>query len=377
MEPGSGDLAIDLAPAVTGGSRQRRSARRTASTESSVVKSTFSLLVFLAALTALAPAARADFEGLEFEVVATNQYLDGRYCGVVRVYGKLSQPDQQLVVAYGNTGQALELHTTDPLGFYQNPFGADLATQVSPAALLLDPLCAYDSWVTVGLDVGQSGTLMTVGVDWTGFNSGGSVVSDNGAWFTLPDEPNALPVNGRVLIAQLSCAMGTVLHGRLNFQGRQPDPSDPSGHITWDASFVDFSVPVSTTGTDTFSISLAAGGTQEIRLAAGAAHASEPYLVLSTGSGIVPGFPLGGFLLPLNVDSVTLFGLEHVNQPPFASTMGLLGPQGTASAWLTIPAGSPPGLAGVSLHHTWFAWGPGGLTDVTIVGDPTLLQLSP
>lgn len=335
------------------------------------------LFLALPLFSLLAPAARADFQGLDVVVVATDLTLDGRQCGMVRIYGMLSEPDDQLVVAYGDTGKTLELATTDPAGFYQNPLGADLATQISPLASTIDPLVAFDSWVTIGLDAADTGTLLDVGIDWNPFHAGGAILTSNGAWLTLPDEPNVFPVNGRVLLAQLTCGMGTVVHGTLNLQGRHPDAGAPSGFSTWDASLLDFSVPVSTTGSDTSGISLSAGGTQELRLAGGAAHAAQGYLVLATGSGTSPGVPFGGAILPINPDAYTNFGLVHLNLPPYTDTLGLLDAQGTSTATLSLPPGSPAALVGATLHHTWFAWGAGGLTDVTIVGAPVALQFLP
>ena len=334
----------------------------------------------IAALTALVlcvPSAHADFLGLEVDVVVTDVLLDGRPCGMLRIYGRLSAPDDQLVVAYGNTGQLLELSTTDPFGFYQNPLGANLATQISAVAPSIDPFVLYDSWVTVGLDMAQSGTLLDVGIDWSPFEAGGSITTDNGTWLSLPDEPNVFPIDGRVLLAQVTCGMGSVVHGTFNLQGRSPDAANPNGFSTWDAPSLDFSVPMSTTGASTQSLSLSAGGTQQLHLAGGAAHAGQTYLVLVTGSGTAPGFPFGGALLPLNPDAFTSLGLVLVNQAPWANTLGILDAQGTASASLTLQAGSPASLAGTTLHHTWFAFGAAGLSDVQIVGQAVPLQLLP
>ena len=101
-------------------------------------------------------------------------------------------------------------------------------------------------------------------------------------------------------------------------------------------------------------ISAGAGGTQSLFLAAGAEHQGRPYLLLGSASGTSPGFPLGGHVLPLNVDAYALYTLAHPNQAPLSGSFGTLDASGGASAAFVLPPGSPASLAGLALNHAYF-----------------------
>ena len=113
-------------------------------------------------------------------------------------------------------------------------------------------------------------------------------------------------------------------------------------------------------------ISVTSGGAQTMVLNAGAANAGSFYWILGSLSGTSPGIDLGGgLILPVNVDEY--FGIT-VNQPfnpAFTTFLGLLGPDGTATAALTLPPGSDPGFAGLQLHHAYIAGAVAGVIDYT------------
>lgn len=102
---------------------------------------------------------------------------------------------------------------------------------------------------------------------------------------------------------------------------------------------------------DVPSLSLAAGGAQNLNLEAGAMHAGDFYLILGSASGTSPGLPVDGVTLPLNVDSYLLLSLSSAGSGLFQGTLGFLDATGSASASLQLPAGSDPSLAGLTLHH--------------------------
>lgn len=99
------------------------------------------------------------------------------------------------------------------------------------------------------------------------------------------------------------------------------------------------------------------------------------YLVLGSLSGTAPGTALGPVTVPLNLDAYTLFSIELANQAPFAKTLGTLDASGAAAAVITLPAGSNPGLAGLSLHHAFVTLGAG--PGVSFASNPVALQLKP
>ncbi|QDU69690.1 FG-GAP repeat protein [Engelhardtia mirabilis] len=103
------------------------------------------------------------------------------------------------------------------------------------------------------------------------------------------------------------------------------------------------------------SISIAAGGTVDFALGAGATHAAELYVLLGSLSGTAPGLPVDGLVLPLNVDGYLLQTLGGGG--PLVAGIGLLDGAGAGSASLTIPAGAlPTALAGATVHHAFAAF---------------------
>jgi len=100
-------------------------------------------------------------------------------------------------------------------------------------------------------------------------------------------------------------------------------------------------------------IPVASGSSVVFGLHAGAANGGRPYLLAGTGSGTVPGFPLGAVTLPINFDAVTLFVLENTNTPFFANFFGVTGPTGEASAAIALPPLGNPSVVGVVLHFAY------------------------
>ena len=97
-------------------------------------------------------------------------------------------------------------------------------------------------------------------------------------------------------------------------------------------------------------LSIGAGGTQNLVLDAGPAHAGNLYLVLGSASGTAPGFP-GPPALPLNPDSYLTFSLVNPNTL-ISNSLSFLDAGGKAHPAFGLPAGTiSPSLAGVTLHH--------------------------
>ena len=92
-------------------------------------------------------------------------------------------------------------------------------------------------------------------------------------------------------------------------------------------------------------------------------HAGLSYWVLGTASGTTPGTPLGPVTLPLNLDPYMAYTVTTPNTAPLINSMGTLDAEGIAKAQFVIPAGCPPSLLGLTLHHA------------AIVFDATSIQL--
>ena len=103
------------------------------------------------------------------------------------------------------------------------------------------------------------------------------------------------------------------------------------------------------------SISLGTGGTQSLDIDFGPAHGNEFYLVLGSGSGWSPGFPLGGGQVPLSWDPYTNYTLISPNSGLMPGSLGVLSSQGDATATLTLPAVSNPAWVGLRLYHAAIA----------------------
>jgi hypothetical protein len=99
-------------------------------------------------------------------------------------------------------------------------------------------------------------------------------------------------------------------------------------------------------------ISQAAGGTHNLYLNAGAAHAGQVYVVAGSASGTAPGTPVGLFTVPLNVDWYTDMTLQNANLLPFLNTFNVLNADGRATAGIAIPP-AVPGITGVVVHHAY------------------------
>ena len=170
-------------------------------------------------------AAQSSFVQLGYDVVGQNT-VDGMT--TYRVWAEFADPTEQLVAVYGFDSVPMAIHTTT--AFYQNPLGGALAAGTNPAVLPVDPLLAYDSWLTIG-GTDNTADVSTIGLDFADFEgSGGSIVADDvngGSVFIYPDlEPAAFPdADGHVLIAQLTTDGEVDL--TVNLQTRLADGSNP------------------------------------------------------------------------------------------------------------------------------------------------------
>lgn len=99
------------------------------------------------------------------------------------------------------------------------------------------------------------------------------------------------------------------------------------------------------------SLTASAGGSIHFDLEAGSARARHSYVIVGSMSGTTPGFDLGAFHVPLNIDGYTLGLLSSVGAGPFADWVGVFDAGGGASANLALPPLAS--LAGITLHHAY------------------------
>ena len=129
----------------------------------------------------------------------------------VRMYIQTENADDFISAVAGDEVNPTGIRTST--SFYQNVLGGSTANNYNALLEAADPLVAYDSWVTIGIDQMPDGpageaAVTTVG-DWAGAFEGGDdlLINDffGGSWFTT--YPNTAAVAGadnRVLLGQFT-----------------------------------------------------------------------------------------------------------------------------------------------------------------------------
>ncbi|MDG1766076.1 MAG: hypothetical protein P8H98_04735, partial [Flavobacteriales bacterium] len=180
--------------------------------------------LFIILLMAIPNLLFAAFTGISGEVYA----VDG-VAGTTtyRIYANFSDPGDQLIAQYGIDFDPLIYNTTT--SWYQNPAGGALSTSINPATFVFVPPVEFDSWLTIGREDQANNNTTSIGFDYTEFEAGNSWVVDDiigGVLFALPGDPQCFPINGKVLMAQLTT--DGVIDLSINIQWRDPaqNPTD-------------------------------------------------------------------------------------------------------------------------------------------------------
>jgi hypothetical protein len=179
-------------------------------------KSTLSLTIVAGSL--IASSAMADYTGLTSVNVDNG---DGTW--TAQIYANFSAATDELDAVFGDAQNALSISTSGM--FYQNALGGATSTSINPALIPLFPSLALDSWVTIGLSDQTDNAMLNIGIDFAGFEAGGSISTDNGSWFATPDDPQVLAgADLRVLVGQFTMmGMDDNVSGVLNLQGKAGD----------------------------------------------------------------------------------------------------------------------------------------------------------
>jgi hypothetical protein len=179
-------------------------------------KSTLSLTIVAGSL--IASSAMADYTGLTSVNVDNG---DGTW--TAQIYANFSAATDELDAVFGDAQNALSISTSG--SFYQNALGGATSTSINPALIPLFPSLALDSWVTIGLSDQTDNALLNIGIDFSGFEAGGSISTDNGSWFATPDDPQVFAgADLRVLVGQFTMmGMDDNVSGVLNLQGKAGD----------------------------------------------------------------------------------------------------------------------------------------------------------
>ena len=161
--------------------------------------------------------ASADFTGMQFETVENGMAGLTTY----RIYAGVDAGGE-LDAVYGDEFNGLSVSSDS--GFYQNAVGG----WGTPNAALFGFFASleFDSFVTIGLLDDAGDNMLSIGIDYANFESGGSIATDNGTWFATPADPQVNEVNGSVLVGQFTVNDGDRVFGSMNFQGKNADLSN-------------------------------------------------------------------------------------------------------------------------------------------------------
>jgi len=177
------------------------------------------LSLTIAASSLIGGAAMADYTGLSYVGVDNG---DGSW--TARIYANFNAATDELDAVFGDSDDMLSI-TSNGAGFFQSSFGGPTSKSINPAFYPLAPSLVLDSWVTIGLEDQVDNNMLDIGIDWSGFEGGGDISTDNGAWFATPADAQVLAGDDlRVMVGQFTM-MGLDSHvsGSLNLQGKSGD----------------------------------------------------------------------------------------------------------------------------------------------------------
>lgn len=137
--------------------------------------------------------AMADAQGLSFDLVGVN-LVDPAEAGgdnyTVDVYLALDA-DNRLDAVAGNNSMAKLVSTST--SFYQHTGSGAMSPANNDAFWGIFPSMEFDSFVTIGCMSsscdGANNSVQSVGIDFTDFENGGDIATNNGTWFITPDQP--------------------------------------------------------------------------------------------------------------------------------------------------------------------------------------------
>ena len=153
-------------------------------------------LGLVSSLVCGATVATADLQELDYRIVANNA-VAGDNNWTVEIYAVLD--DGSRLDAVAGDGKLDKRLAISGGSFYQSAFGGNTSTAINPVLIPTFPELEYDSWVTIGAmdSTGapySANNLLDIGIDWTSFEGGGDIYTDNGTWFVTPDDDQGEPM---------------------------------------------------------------------------------------------------------------------------------------------------------------------------------------
>jgi hypothetical protein len=177
----------------------------------------------------------AQFSHVEVDEVDNGGAVSGR---TYRVYAVMQSEGDVIDAIFGEEGKPLEINCSS--SFYQHPKGGGMASEVQRFDIQNDATLAFDSWVTIGLEDNYMNSLTAFPPNtdfFSEFEKGGTLKTNNGAWFVLPDKRQAFaPQDKRILIAQFTTT--GMVNGLINIHGRTKAVTDMEGNVDSGAELI-------------------------------------------------------------------------------------------------------------------------------------------
>ena len=179
------------------------------------------------ALTLAGLAHATPFQGFTIESLG-----DMGYGETYRMYVNIDA-GTRIDAVFGNAAGSMQISAASGMSFYQNGLGGPTSTAINSAFFPLAASLEWDSYVSIGALYANGhpfaeNKLLDIGVDFSGFNAGGSIDTSNGSWFVTPVDPQGEELNGMVFIGQFTVIGGSGdgyadLVGQISLQGKDID----------------------------------------------------------------------------------------------------------------------------------------------------------
>ena len=174
----------------------------------------------------LASTASANLQSLSMDLV--NAGSEGN---TYRLFANLDA-GARIDAVYGNSVGTLSIGVDNGATMYQNSNGGPTSKEINSNFFPFVPSMEWDSYVSIGAYY-QNGApfgennLNNIGIDWSSFESGGTLETDNGSWFVTPEDAQGNELNGQVFLGQFTVqgGLGSAddLVGQINVQGKDAD----------------------------------------------------------------------------------------------------------------------------------------------------------
>ena len=176
-------------------------------------------------LMAVCVSAGAQVVRLEVDYIDNKGMVPG---DTYRVYAVMENEGDILDAVFGEKSAPMRIESTAP--FFQHPKGGPLSSDIQRYDTTTDESLLYDSWVTIGSEDNYMNAVSGFIMDFTSFDQGGELATNDGAWFVTPDKRQAMaPPSKRILLMQLTTE-GEV-NGLINLHGRTKAELDEEGNL--------------------------------------------------------------------------------------------------------------------------------------------------